>query len=770
MFALFRNDVYSQTLLLQDYLLSLLSKTVQVKESVNGIIHAVQLIGGASRIMRFDSVTELAKAIENYFIELQQVIPFSEIGDLALFFSAVDLLKGIKDLDDAALVEKIQHRDQEIDKITNAISDLLSINSLEKKSILPLKKNKEELSPHPSLSLLEPLAEFEMLALPAMLELFKVELENQIKVLTNGIVSIERGENIHENLKSLMRAAHSIKGAARVVQLAPIIQLAHVMEDLFVLAQSKRVILIHSHTNILLKVIDLLANLARVSPSLISSWIDQEKKYINELIADITLIVTLSSTQPVEKKDQNAEKALEPLYPIKNEKKEEIGYKRLQERVLRVSAQSLSRLMNLAGESLVESRRLFPFNDSMLRLKKKFNELTDLIDILKRSLQEKKLNEIETNCLGLLDQKGYECKQIFNKRLVELSTYISRHSVLTDNLYHEVIKSRMRPFEDCVEAFPRMVRDLAQQFNKKVHFEIIGKSTQVDRDILEKLEAPLAHLLRNAVDHGIELPEKRIALGKAPEGLVRLEAQHRGGMLAISVVDDGRGIDIEEIRRKIVEKKLIMPKAAAKLTETELIDYLFLSGFSTTLQVTEISGRGIGLNVVQNMIQEVAGTIRVSFSAGQGVSFNLLLPLTLSVIQALIVEISNETYAFPLASIDHVMLVPEEKVETIEGKRYFNFEGENIGLFWAWQILEVEKTKISSPLISVIIVNNRKTAYGIVVDKFLYERELVLQELDSRLGKIADISSGTIMEDGLPVFIIDVDYMMSSIDKILSSK
>jgi two-component system sensor histidine kinase and response regulator WspE len=313
-----------------------------------------------------------------------------------------------------------------------------------------------------------------------------------------------------------------------------------------------------------------------------------------------------------------------------------------------------------------------------------------------------------------------------------------------------------------------MVRDLARRLGKKVHFEIAGKSTGVDRDILEKLEAPLSHMLRNAVDHGIEMPEDRVAAGKSAEGQIRLEARHRAGMLSVLLSDDGCGVELEAIRRKVVDRKMVEPELARNLTSSELIDFLFLPGFSTAKSITEISGRGVGLDVVHTMVHEVGGSVRAASEPGKGLTFHLQLPLTLSVIRTLLVEIAGEPYAFPLARIDRSLKIAAADVKVVEDRQFFRFEEENIGLIAARQVLELEDTPKTSVELPVVVVSDRLNRYGLVVDRFIGERELVVRPLDPRLGKVPDINAAAVMVDGSPVLILDVEDMVRSVDALLT--
>ena len=255
-------------------------------------------------------------------------------------------------------------------------------------------------------------------------------------------------------------------------------------------------------------------------------------------------------------------------------------------------------------------------------------------------------------------QQADACWQMISERLTELEFFVHRAENLADRLYRTALATHMRPFEDGVQGLPRMVRDLARQLGKDVTFDIIGRATEVDRDILERLEAPLNHLLRNAIDHGIETPAERLAAGKPAAGTIRLEARHQAGMLSITVSDDGRGVDVEQVRRSIVSKNLVTADVAGELTAPELLEFLFLPAFSTAATVTEISGRGVGLDVVQRMVQEAGGVVRAVSEPGKGMCFHLQLPLTLSVLRALLVDIAGEPYAFPLGRIERAVTGP----------------------------------------------------------------------------------------------------------------
>jgi two-component system sensor histidine kinase and response regulator WspE len=415
--------------------------------------------------------------------------------------------------------------------------------------------------------------------------------------------------------------------------------------------------------------------------------------------------------------------------------------------------------MGLAGESLVEARRVEPLVTSMRRLSKQQQALTDLVDELAASAPTSELaqraklaaRDLRTQLLG---------------RTGELEGHARRAEDLTRRLYGQAIASRMRPFSDGVRGFPRLVRDLARTLDQSVDLVIAGEEVDVDRDILERIEAPINHMLRNANDHGIETSAERRAAGKPERATLRLEARHWAGMLTVRVSDDGRGIDPGKVRRKIVERGLVAEHTAAELSDVEVLDWLFRPGFSTADEVSLVSGRGVGLDVVRSVLQEIGGTVRLGSEPGKGTSFHLQLPITLSVQRAVVVEIAGEPYAFPLLRIERLHTVEAAQVHTLEGRPFFTLEGKNVALVAAAQVLELGAVPPRDTL-SVVVIGERLAPVGVIVDRFLGEQDLVVRPLDRRLGKVADLSAAAILPDGTPLLILDVDDMCRSIIRLL---
>lgn len=605
-----------------------------------------------------------------------------------------------------------------------------------------------------------------------MLDLFRMEADSQAQVLTADLLALERDPAAADSLEACMRAAHSLKGAARIVGLTAGVGVAHAMEDCFVAAQRGDITLKQTQIDLLLQGVDLLTRIANTSEAQLGQWAGEKQAEVTGFVAALTAV--LECREAAESVDWlGAVPATAPLPKPKQaapvEQPSTVDARDTSDRVLRVTAENLNRLLGLAGESLVESRWLKPFAESLLRLKRLQYDAGKTLDGLRDAWSEQALNEQAQAGIADAQRRLSECHQFLSERLVELEMFDGRSTNLAQRLYDEALACRMRPFADGARGFPRMVRDLGRSLGKQVRLELVGEATQVDRDILEKLDAPLGHLLRNAIDHGIESADERRAAGKPTEGVIHLEARHSAGMLQIIASDDGRGIDLDRLRQAVVERNLTNAEIALKLTEGELLEFLFLPGFTLKDTVTEISGRGVGLDVVQNMIKQARGTVRVASQVDKGARFQLQLPLTLSVVRTLLVEIGGEPYAFPLVYIVRTLKLPREQIHLLEGRQHFDFDGRSVGLVSAQQVLGGGEPSLDGDGLAVIIVGDPGNTYGLVMDRFLNERELVVQPLDPRLGKIKDIAAGALMEDGSPVLIVDVEDMLRSVDKLVSA-
>ncbi|WLH08396.1 hybrid sensor histidine kinase/response regulator [Pseudomonas lurida] len=607
----------------------------------------------------------------------------------------------------------------------------------------------------------------------SLLELFSLEADAQTQVLSAGLLALERNPTQADQLEACMRAAHSLKGAARIVGVDAGVSVSHVMEDCLVSAQESRLYLQPEHIDALLQGTDLLMRIATpgndVGPADIEAYVALMERLLDPSQAPVKATPPPSAPAPAPVVEELPPEP-EPAPPVTSELPRQ-GKRMTEggERVLRVTAERLNSLLDLSSKSLVETQRLKPYLVSLQRLKRIQSQSVRALDTLDGHLKTQHLNLKAQEALADTRRLLSEAQALLAEKTAELDEFGWQAGQRAQVLYDTALACRMRPFADVLAGQVRMVRDLGRSLGKQVRLEIEGEKTQVDRDVLEKLEAPLTHLLRNAVDHGIEMPEQRLLAGKPAEGLIRLRASHQAGLLVLELSDDGNGVDLERLRGTIVDRHLSPAETALRLSEEELLTFLFLPGFSLRDKVTEVSGRGVGLDAVQHMVRQLRGAVVLEQTAGRGSRFHLEVPLTLSVVRSLVVEVGEEAYAFPLAHIERMCdLVPDDIVQ-LEGRQHFWHEGRHVGLVAASQLLQRPAGQNQSETLKVVVIRERDAVYGIAVERFIGERTLVVLPLDDRLGKVQDISAGALLDDGSVVLIVDVEDMLRSVDKLLNT-
>ena len=324
---------------------------------------------------------------------------------------------------------------------------------------------------------------------------------------------------------------------------------------------------------------------------------------------------------------------------------------------------------------------------------------------------------------------------------------------VTTELQYAAMSLRMVPIRQVFDRFPRMVRDLAQAGGKQVQLKITGQETELDRSLVNDLGEPLVHLLRNAVDHGLESPEERLAAGKSEVGTISIAARHEGSHVVIEISDDGRGMDVDRIRQKAIEKGLITPEA--NLSPRELLDLIFQPGFSTAENVTDISGRGVGMDAVRSAIQLLNGSVELATELGKGTTVTIKLPLTLAIIKALMVRSRNEIYAIPIQSIQENILVPRQQVKTIQGEKVISLRNQVLPLIDLATQLDAGGLEDRN-MLSVIVANVGQDMVGLVVDELLGQQEVVIKTLDNNLASSPGIAGATILGNGQVALILDV--------------
>lgn len=343
--------------------------------------------------------------------------------------------------------------------------------------------------------------------------------------------------------------------------------------------------------------------------------------------------------------------------------------------------------------------------------------------------------------------------QAFNEQI----EYLER---VTTNLHESVMKVRMQPIETVTQKFPRMIRDLNKKLDKKMELVMTGEDTELDRTVIDEIGDPLMHLLRNSADHGLESGEIRLQRNKPEVGTIRLDAYQDGNNVVIEVGDDGNGIDVEAVKNKAVDKGAVSPEQAALMSDKEAIDLLFQPSFSTAKVVSDISGRGVGLDVVKTKIESLGGDIEVKTVLGEGSTFIIRLPLTLAIIQALMVELGDEKYAISLGSIHIIEDIPVEEIKYVQTKEVVNLRGTVIPLIRLNEVLDIERTPDDESITVVVVKKGDKLA-GVVVDRLIGQQEIVIKSLGKYINNSSKIISGaTILGDGEVALIVDVNTLL----------
>lgn len=378
------------------------------------------------------------------------------------------------------------------------------------------------------------------------------------------------------------------------------------------------------------------------------------------------------------------------------------------------------------------------------------------VDIEKLDALMNQVSELIIAKNSLVSISSTEGSSLQSQTFHEQIEYLER---ITTNLHESVMKVRMVPIESVVNKFPRMIRDLAKKLDKKMELVMTGEDTELDRTVVDQIGDPLQHLLRNSADHGLENAELRKKRGKPETGTICLNAYQEGNNVIIEVSDDGNGIDTEAIKTKAIERGLVTPEQAEALSQKEITDFLFMPSFSMAKKISDISGRGVGLDVVKSNIEALGGDVEVKSVLGEGTKFIVRLPLTLAIIQALMVEVHDEKYAIALGSIQTIEDVPVSEIKYVQAKEVINLRGTVIPLIRLEQILDMEPTEEKESLTVVIVKKGEKFA-GLVVDNLMGQQEIVIKSIGKYINNNKIISGATILGDGEVALILDANVLM----------
>ena len=596
----------------------------------------------------------------------------------------------------------------------------------------------------------------------SLVELFRLEVETQAGVLTDGLLALERGEHGRDEIGAMMRAAHSLKGAARLVECTEVVELAHAIEEHLTQRGANAQSWAHDVIDLMLEAVDTIDEIAREK--------QEHKRLADGTVEQVQRVLRLlrQDAVPTESPHETPEQAELREWERRRGDRRQDGRRedespRVGERTVRVSVERFDALVAFVGDVLRNSRWLRPFATALRRLNRGQTDLLFDLETLGEKLRQSGAPEEVMTLWADIRQRMGDGRDGLREKLAELEVFDAKLEASSARLNVEIMASRLRPFRDGVRGLPRIVRGIGRTLGKDVKLDITGMDTRIDREVLQRIEAPLSHLLNNAVDHGIETEEERVRLGKPREGRIHINASHHRASINIKVSDDGRGIDRERVIEKLVRQRILDRETASALSDHDLFDYILLPRFSTRDEVSELSGRGVGLDVVVDMLRELGGSLEIKSHAGQGTEFVLRLPLTRTVFNALLFEVGGEPYAVPLNRVERILRAnADDLVTDDQGRLVVILNGKGMVALPAARILELSAVGDRRGLVSAFVLRDADREVAVLVDRLVGEKELVVRPLPEYLGKIRDVSAASLLDNDEPVLILDTDEFLQS--------
>ncbi|MBF0595025.1 MAG: response regulator [Candidatus Omnitrophica bacterium] len=619
--------------------------------------------------------------------------------------------------------------------------------------------------------------------------MFRAEAAEYVVSLEKGLVDLEKSPGNLEIAKELNRVAHTLKGAARVFGFKAIQDITHRIENIFEKVYNKQLDFSSLMTDRALKGIDLikiiLEKVARgETPDMDVSAVCQSLDECQTALGQAAAAAPVVSAPPAVHQEPVVSEVKAPA-PVKVSPvapppdREPAGAKKPEtdaarnavstEEYVRVPLSRVNKLLNLIGEMVINKMNSSAKISRAKKMGVLSKDLQTALSVLDEALKKGPTHREEAQkLLSRCSAQAQKLKEV-SVDLWESFTVEAFHlNPVIDELQSNMKELRMLPVATIFEGLPRMARDIARERGKEVNLEIAGAETELDKKVLEGLKSPLMHILRNAVDHGIELPGQRTAAGKPEAGTIRLSAFHEAGAVVIKIEDDGKGIDVEQIKKSAVKKNLVTPEELGKMSEKEIINLIFMNGFSTSPIITDISGRGIGLDIVRRDIEALKGKVMLDSVSGQGTTFTLILPLTIAIIQVLLVKTRDLLFALPVTSIIESLSVDPADVVTMEGRMAVSVRGHTLPLARLSETLvlpaptaeEEEKRAKAESKLSVVIVSSLDKKVGFIVDEIIGEEEVFIKGLGAHLGKVKNVSGATVLWTGAVVVVLDVEDLL----------
>ena len=555
-----------------------------------------------------------------------------------------------------------------------------------------------------------------------LLDGFLAETTELLGKLDEDLITLEKASDDTELMNRIFRSIHTIKGVSSFLGFDLLVKVAHKTEDVLNRLRKGELAVTPEIMDVILEA----TSLVKLLVSDIKAGTIQEREIegtINKLIPYLldnsgvtrqagTAAVPAPAPAPIPKpaSEPVPKKVPAPPKPVEGKGGDDLS----DNSTVRVDVKRLDDLMNQVGELVLERNRMIQINQ----------------DLQQSDVQRPDFNE-------------------------EFGKLTKRVGLVTSELQMQVFKMRMIPVEKVFKKFPRIVRSMARDLGKEVELQIIGEETELDRSVVDEIGDPLIHLIRNAMDHGLETPDVRLAAGKPRGGTLILSAVHEGNQIIISIKDDGNGINTDQVGRKAIEKGLITEDQCAGMSQREIFDLLFLPGFSTKDKATDLSGRGVGMDVVKTNIKKLSGLIEIKSTKGLGSEFILRLPLTLAIIQSLLVEVEGEIYSIPLSSVLEAIRVDQRQFHQISGQEVLKLRDFVLPLIRLQKFFNVQPRGEIDDFCFVVVVGAAEKRMGLVVTRLVGQQEVAIKSLGNYLAHIPGIAGSTVLGDGRVALIID---------------
>jgi two-component system chemotaxis sensor kinase CheA len=608
--------------------------------------------------------------------------------------------------------------------------------------------------------------------LKEILNEFLAEAQEMIELLDQRFISLESDPNNRAMLDEIFRAMHSMKGSGAFLGFTRLVDVAHRAENILNKLRQGEMAVTPNVINVVLEAVDvvklLMADIresgtdTHVQVDAISTKLDEilssTEGAPGESVAIPTVAVSDTAGVPEPAQDAPPSKLGEILIQEGSASKEQV-LEALEQQERKLPLGEILVQSGVITERTLESalqKQAKPAkageDDQTIRVE------TSRLDSVMNLVGELVLGRNRLMKLGGGLEQSYE-----NEPLVRgLTETLAQLNLVTTDLQLAVMKTRMLPIRKVLAKFPRMVSDLSQKLNKQVRLELHGEETELDKSVADEVGDPLVHIVRNAIDHGIELPAERQAAGKATEGLVRIAASQEGNSIVIRIQDDGRGLQIDRIKAKALSRGIVSEPELASMDPRDVLNLVFLPGFSTAEQVTDVSGRGVGMDVVRTNIRRINGSVEIDSQVGKGSVITIKLPLTIAIIQALLVEVQQATFAIPLGSVIEAVKITKDDVKTINGREVLTLRERVLPLLRLSEEFNIPSDTTCDKFY-VVVVGMGERHVGVIVDRLRSQEEVVIKSMGDYLAEIKGIAGATITGEGKVVLILDIPELVQSL-------